>query len=459
MLTSDLFNTLLDKVKSFLHSENLTGYLVGGTVRDFILGKFPADIDLVVIGDVSSADKLAAFLDVVLVKFAHPTVVRLVLPFKEYQIYIDVEYTTEGDILDNLGRRDFTINAMALPLRSGDLNFGKVIDPYRGRDDIEKKTIRAVNPQVFKEDAVRILRAFRLASGLDFFIEDKTLNLLCMEAVKVDWGKIAGERIWKELRMILGFEDSLKTLLYMQEKSCVLDKLFGNRNLEDNAEVNTWSDKFVRLKFLEEFWKGSLTADIFDNIRSLYEKTTAEFVEDITPAIKLAVLLDNFASSERRNVKKAKEVCDFLRMPGWEKDIVLTVVKGYSEVSKIYKNNLRDLSAKRRFVNKYNKYTPILLIFSLADFAADNDNIDGEVFDYACYVEDFLQFYLKEGREWFRLPRYINGDKVMEILGVRPSSKVGNILRMVVEKEITGQITNEKEAQDFVKFLKDSKYP
>ena len=171
---------LLTKISRFLAKEGIASYLVGGFVRDMLLGRDTADIDIAVDADaLAVAAGVAAALGGKYVPLdAENGVGRVVLPDTKWQI----DFTTlQGDIGQDLARRDFTIDAMAMELNKSVgkvFDIGNLIDPFNGRDDLRRGMLRAVSDTVFAADAVRLLRAVRIAAELGFSIDSVTETLI-----------------------------------------------------------------------------------------------------------------------------------------------------------------------------------------------------------------------------------------------------------------------------------------
>ncbi|MBO5851673.1 MAG: hypothetical protein J6R29_05035 [Clostridia bacterium] len=195
---------LIDK----LNACGFEAYAVGGAVRDFLMGKENSDIDLTT--SATPSDMLKVFKDykVILTGVKHGTV-TVVLNGKNYEIttfrkdggYFDNRHPNSVEYISNLHedlkRRDFTINAMAYSEKDG------VIDLFNGKEDLKNGTVRAVgNPDLrFKEDALRILRALRFASTLNFKIEKETATAIINNAQLLK--NVSVERIYSELCGIL----------------------------------------------------------------------------------------------------------------------------------------------------------------------------------------------------------------------------------------------------------------
>ncbi len=197
----------LKKIVRRLLSRRFQVYLVGGAVRDAILGREVKDYDLAT--DASPAEVMGLFPRVIPTGVKHGTVTVLegggqyeVTTFRLEGEYRDRRrpetVTWTADIVEDLGRRDFTVNAMAY-----DLSTGGLVDPFGGKDDLGRKIIRAIGDagERLREDALRILRAVRIASQLGFSIEPATYEALAANAGLLT--QIASERVRDEISKIL----------------------------------------------------------------------------------------------------------------------------------------------------------------------------------------------------------------------------------------------------------------
>lgn len=196
-------------------------YIVGGGVRDLLMKKSVSDWDFTT--DAQPEEILKLFPDgyydnkfgTVGVPAKNTPEVYEITTMRKEGDYQDFRRPTEvgwtNKIEEDLARRDFTINAMAL---SPD---GNIIDPFKGQDDISSKTLRAVGDpdQRFKEDALRLMRAIRIATELEFEIESKTLRAIKEDARHIK--EIAQERIRDELFKILASENSYLGIVKLRE--------------------------------------------------------------------------------------------------------------------------------------------------------------------------------------------------------------------------------------------------
>ncbi|GAI06484.1 unnamed protein product, partial [marine sediment metagenome] len=184
-------------------------YLVGGIVRDLLLGYPNFDLDLVTEGDaVELANRIARISGAGLVIYPRFSTAKI----KSGDFAIDIATArsetyarpgalpavTPSSIEKDLFRRDFSINAMAISLTAED--YGQLLDPHHGKDDLHSHLIRILHPDSFSDDATRILRAIRYEQRLGFNLEHETARLLKRDIPMLD--TISGDRIRHELELI-----------------------------------------------------------------------------------------------------------------------------------------------------------------------------------------------------------------------------------------------------------------
>jgi len=185
-------------------------YLVGGVVRDLLLGYPNFDLDLVIEGDaVKLAMAIAETSQAKLV--THSRFGTATLSYDNFTLDMAtargetyakpgaLPTVTPGTISNDLSRRDFSINAMSISLASN--NYGELLDPYQSKSDLEHRLIRILHSESFRDDATRILRAIRYEQRLGFKLETQTAKLLKRDIPMLD--TISGDRIRHELELIL----------------------------------------------------------------------------------------------------------------------------------------------------------------------------------------------------------------------------------------------------------------
>jgi tRNA nucleotidyltransferase (CCA-adding enzyme) len=254
-------------------------YLVGGPVRDLLLGRPHADLDVVVEGDgIALAESAATTLDANVVR-RHDRFGTATIALSE-GIHLDVATTRRetyprpaalpvverGTLADDLRRRDFTINAIAASLRPGE--FGALRDAYGGVADVSGRRIRVLHAGSFVDDPTRIFRAVRLSERLSFEVEKRTEEAL-RECVKAGWvAALSGARVRNEVLLTLE-EESPAAVFLRLEAWGVLERLpapFPRGPSADRLEAATvlcraWGDlvpSFRRQKALLFAWLGVL---------------------------------------------------------------------------------------------------------------------------------------------------------------------------------------------------------
>ena len=212
-------------------SQGQSLYLVGGVVRDLLLGRTNFDLDLVVESDaINLAHQLIRINQGKII--THPRFGTAKLQWNKWSVdlatarsetYIKpgaLPTVKPGSIKDDLFRRDFTINTMAIELNPG--RYGGLLDLYGGRNDLEHKLIRVLHEKSFVDDATRIWRGLRYEQRLSFQLEPGTLQLLKRDIPRLD--TISGDRIRHELELILR-EEHPEKILRRAEEMGVLAKL------------------------------------------------------------------------------------------------------------------------------------------------------------------------------------------------------------------------------------------
>jgi tRNA nucleotidyltransferase (CCA-adding enzyme) len=223
--------SFIRKAGELAQQEQQRLYLVGGVVRDILLRRVSLDFDLVVEGNaITFAKKLARTHRAVVT--THPRFGTAKLHWRNREIDVATARAESypapgalpkvqpGTITDDLARRDFTVNAMAVALNPP--HFGELLDPHGGKTDLKAKIIRILHNKSYTDDATRIWRALRYEQRLDFTIEPATLKALRRDIKMLE--TISGTRIRHELERIL--EDELpESILRRAEELKVLDKL------------------------------------------------------------------------------------------------------------------------------------------------------------------------------------------------------------------------------------------
>jgi len=298
-------------------------YLVGGAVRDLLLERNTYDLDLVVEGDAVALARQAA--NVTRKKLiVHPRFGTATLHFNTWHIDFArarsetysrpgaLPRVRPGSLTDDLFRRDFTINTMAVRLNPG--CFGELIDIYGGRADLEQRLIRVLHQRSFIDDATRIWRALRYEQRLDFRLEDDTLGLLKRDLSMLD--TISGDRLRHELELVLREEKPEKIL-------CRADELEVLGRLHPSLKADHWlSATFGRAR--EVTYSGLQLYKIY--MALLTCRMTADGVEEFISELRIPKRLLHVL----RDSQRVKSIISILDTPELAPSRIHALLYGYS---------------------------------------------------------------------------------------------------------------------------------
>jgi tRNA nucleotidyltransferase (CCA-adding enzyme) len=314
-------------------------YLVGGAVRDGLLGLPGADNDWVVVGETSESMIAAGYRAVGrdFPVFLHPktqeehalarTERKSGHGYRGFVVHADPGVTLE----DDLRRRDFTINAIA---RDGE---GRLIDPFGGVADIERRQLRHVSP-AFSEDPVRILRAARFLARfapLGFSIADETRALMrqMVDAGEVD--HLVPERVWQELHKGLGEAQPSALLRCLRDCGALarllpeVDALYG---VEQRADYHPEIDTGVHVEMVLDMCARLAPGDPMIGFAGL--------VHDLGKACTPAGLLPKHPQHDRSGLAPVRAVCERLKVPAEYRELAIAVCREHLNVHRL--DELRD---------------------------------------------------------------------------------------------------------------------
>jgi len=492
--------TLLKKIVTYTKKKNLHLYLVGGFLRDYFLKIPNNDIDFVTSADAEKFGQLLA-------KKIKASFVRLDEKNKIYRVVwlassagrrgppaspvgggknkkvynLDFSQMQGQDIKEDLGRRDFTINALALPIvnlstylprrQAGQLiNLRNIIDPYNGVKDLKSGIIRKINDKTFDVDSLRLIRAFRFRAQLGFKIESKTLQLLRNRAKLINLS--APERIREELCRIFATRNSPKILKQMDQVN-LLKYIF--------PEIVSMKKSARKFYFHPQgLWQHSVESlEMYEKMLNNPKKYFYQFSKKICPhlaekvngidrqtLLKFIVLFHDVAKPQTAQREGEK-----MRFIGHEKkgaSIIKGIFKrlkfGKAEINIAEKvihyhmrpGNLTQLPqitnrAIYRYFRDLGKEGIDLLILSLADrysYLRISKKPEEIVRHHKKILKIFRRYY--EEKEKVTPPKLINGYEVMKICQIPPGPRVGELLRLIEEAQAEGKIKTKEEAKKFL---------
>jgi poly(A) polymerase len=442
-------------------------YIVGGSIRDLLCGRTPIDYDLALTDAPDRfARLLAARISGHVVEFGqHGHTIRRVVT-GDY--YFDIMPLNGVSIEDDLQRRDFTINAMALEVSSGNL-----LDPAGGRQDLAAKKIRMVNRDVFRNDPVRLVRAYRMAATFDFTIDKDTQTAISQDADLIR--KSAGERIREELFKILKFAGSHAQLECMAH-SGLLFSVFPELAHLKNCRPGNESPQDV--------FEQTLAA--YDHLEKLlYSRDQKQsepvnrFVENIGTAgailLKWAVLLQSLGQPSARteaagdthdcdvhaacSATMAREICRRLRFSRRQSDTIEFLVRQHKEPFLCFNARQKKVPADRALIRLYMKCgdrTPDILLHALAGIMGRKAPEDPSIKRFSEFVTQSIDCYYSTLRPRASTPPPLNGTDLVKNFGLKPSPKFKQILNAIEEEHLARQDLTREQALKFVEnLLKD----
>ena len=452
-ISSEIFKIISEASKQL----QLESYVIGGFVRDFFLKRGTAkDIDIVAIGNgIALAEKVASLLPNKPKVQIFKTYGTAMLRYKDVEIeFVGARKESyseesrnplifEGTLQEDQNRRDFTINALALSLNEA--NFGALLDPFNGMEDLENGTIKTpLNPDItYSDDPLRMMRAIRFATQLNFTIERASLAAIAKNSQRLEI--ITRERIVDELNKIVGAaKPSIGFLLLEQTNllSQLLSELIDLKGVEE-VEGQKHKDNFYH------------TLEVVDNIS---ENTSdiwlrwAALLHDIgkAPTKRFSKKVGwTFHSHEFVGAKMVYNLFKRLRMPLNNKMKFVQKMVLLSSRPIVLATDVTD-AAVRRLVFDAGDDIHSLMTLCEADITTKNPK------KFKRYHQNFevVRSKIKEVEERDRVRNFqppVSGEVIIKAFNLKPCREIGQIKEAIKEAILEGQIPNEyKACYDFM---------
>ncbi len=431
----------------------LNSYVIGGFVRDFILNKRSSkDIDIVAIGsgialakqvskNLTGNPKVQVFKTYGTAMLCHNDIeIEFVGARKEsYSEDSRNPVVEDGTLQDDQNRRDFTINALALDL--SEENFGNLLDPFNGIQDLQDKIIRTpLDPEItYSDDPLRMMRAIRFASQLDFIIEEESLKAISGNNHRLEI--ITQERIVVELNKILESKIPSKGFILLEETGLLNHILPELTVLQGIDEVDGQRHK-------DNFYH---TLEVVDNI-SIHTDDLwlrwAALLHDIgkAPTKKFSEKAGwTFHGHEFEGSKMVYQLFKKLKMPLNDKmKFVQKMVLMSSRPIALAEDAVTD-SAVRRLVFDAGDYVDDLMTLCEADITTKNKKrFEKYHNNFKIVREKIIEVEERDHIRNFQPP--VSGEEIMETFNLKPSKEIGIIKEAIKEAILEGDIPNEHEA-------------
>lgn len=458
-ITSD---KILSKITAACENEI---YIVGGTVRDFLTGKESLDRDIIV-ADEDARDfalKMQPLFDAAFVPLDEVNrIYRLVLPDKIN--YIDITNPIEGSLHKDLMRRDLTINAVAVNVRTVE-----VIDLCGGVTDIQNRTINYINEQNFEDDPLRLLRVYRFQATLGFELTPETIHAVCKFVKLIH--KPAVERIVHELILLFGGKYADKALLNMN-KTWLLEELFPvvrelkqvPPNTHHHLDLFHHSIETVRQIQLiydhsSDEVKEHMNKIDFGGATRLAHLKLAGFLHDIgkfsTWTIEEETGRHRFIKHDDVGAKMSVQLLKKMNFSNKQTDYVSLMIRNHIYPSQVMAAPEINDKILMRYVRKMEDNSIDAIILAQADrLSARGEAITDEIVEKnISSLNQLLKFYLSVRDTLEPLPILLDGNEVMQILNIKPSKKLGEIMNALHEAQLSGDITTKEQAVEFIKSM------
>jgi poly(A) polymerase len=453
----EITHQLLVAVGNVAEKSNVKAFVVGGFVRDQLLGRESKDVDIVVLGDgIEFANRFAKFLGKgKVITYDRFGTAMLELSGSSLDGGVEkIEFVTArkesyakdsrkpdvevGTLEEDLSRRDFTINAIAASV-TGD-RLGELVDPFGGRGDLERRVIRTpLDPdRTFDDDPLRLLRAIRFAAQLSFVIEAKVLAAITRRKERLSI--VSQERITDEFLKILGSPKPSVGFKLMYDTG-VMRIVFPE--IADMAGVEQRDEYHHKDVFLHTLRVVDNIAEMSGNLWLRFVALVHDIAKPRTKAFREGIGW-TFHGHDEIGARMMRGIFQRMRLPFDQLEYVEKLVRLHLRPMAVVDQTVTD-SAVRRLLFESGEEIDDLMVLCRADITSKNPQL----------VQQFMRNYdivskkMKEVEEKDRLRAFqppVRGDEIMQVCGLERGPLVGKLKKMIEEAILDGIIPNEHDA-------------
>lgn len=459
VLTID--NELLRRIGAVADETGSEVYVVGGFVRDVLMAHAGKDMDIVVVGDG------VAFARTVARRLGQGTVVTFdrfgtaMIPFAEGKVEF-VGARTEayhpdsrkpdvqtGSLQDDLLRRDFTVNAIAVSLNAG--RFGEIVDPLDGREDIRRMVLKTpLDPvRTFDDDPLRMMRALRFVAQLEFALDPAAATAI--GTMKDRLAVVSQERITDEFLKLLRCARPSAGLIPMFETG-VLGIVFPE--IAQMAGVDQRRDHHHKDVFLHTCTVVDNIAQSTDNIWLRFAALVHDIAKPRTKAYKEGIGW-TFHGHEEIGARMMRKIFQRMRLPLEPLPYVEKLVRFHLRPMALVDSTVTD-SAVRRLVFETGNDIDDLMKLCRADITSKNPKLVRQYLrNYDLVMQKIVEVEEKDRLRNWQPP--VRGDEIMQVCGLEPGKRVGILKKAIEEAILDGRIPNEHDAAlNYLLTIKDS---
>ena len=447
-------NLLNDNVIQIIKTIDSDVYLVGGAVRDFLLGKPSYDKDIVVKNAKQFAQEFCQKVDGTFIELdSENHIYRVVL--RDKLNYVDV--TESNNIELDLKRRDFTINSIAINLKNNE-----IIDVNFGQTDLKNKIIRSISEQNIVEDPLRILRAYRFSAILGFEIEDGTKQQIKKHIQLIKNPAI--ERVNYELMKLFEGKYTTKVLLEMSDLIDILYPIFIDvKKVPKNTHhhLNLFEHSIETVNQIQILYESSndevkkhLEKQDFGGFSRLAHLKFAGFLHDIGKYSTWTIEGERhrFIKHDDVGSKMAKEILKQNKFSKKQIEYIANMIKNHIYPSQVVSSENINEKIYMRYIRKMEDNVIDNIILAKADrLSARGPAITDDIVEENIRnLDNLLNYYLSIKDKLKPIPKLLTGDEIMELKNIPQSPLLGKIIKALQEEQLEGNITTKEEAINYV---------